>query len=301
MSALVTVVRRFETKTVGRPGLATMALAGMTIAATTLAVLVAVTVPGLGAESKEIRKTVDFQSGGSLNLKIDVTSLNLSSWDRNQVDVYARIEPPKNANEEYARLAVEATRIEIRGDSHSLTVSTNFDDVPSRAFRGGHTLPHVRLEIKAPASLRLRLDADRSEMEIHGIHGSLNLETDRSNLSGTDLTGDLHLKMDRGKAGISGFRGSVDAETDRTEVTLGAQITGNSRLEARRGNMELRVPGSQSLSVHADVGRRQEFKTDLPLTLHNMSSDLLEGSLNGGGPELVVHTDRGKVTLTRER
>jgi hypothetical protein len=301
MNALERTLRRIESRIDGKPGLTTFAIAGTTVAVTTLAVLIAAAVPGMGAEIREVRKTVEFQPGGSLNLKIDVCSLNLSSWDRNQVDVYARIEPPTNTNDEYARLAVEATRIEIEATSHSLTVATNFDGVPSRTFPGGRSLPHVRLEIKAPRNLHLRLDADRSEVEIHGAEGRLNLETDRTNLSADDLAGELRLKMDRGKADISGFRGSIDAETDRTDVSLGAQITGNSRLEAQRGNMAVRVPGSQGLSVRADVGRRKEFKTDLPLTLQNMSSDLLEGALNGGGPELIIRTDRGKVTLTRAR
>jgi hypothetical protein len=286
-----------------RPVLATMA--ALLFALTVSLLSVALTLPAtvFSAQGKDFRKAADFEPGGHLNLKMDRSKVHLDSWDRNQVDVFAHIEPPENVSEDYARRAVEAVRIEVSGDAHSLTVSANFDDVPyiARGRNQSRHLPHVNFEIHAPRKLQLRAELDRSELALRGIEGDLNLETDRTTIEARDLAGKLRLKMDRGGATVTGLRGALDLDTDRTNVTLNrVQIDANSRLEARRGNIDLRVPQSQGLSIHANTGRREEFHTDLALTIQNMSRDRIEGTINGGGPELVVRTERGKVTLRRD-
>lgn len=286
-----------------RPVFATMAALLFALVVSVLSIALTLPVTVLGAEGKDFRKTTDFEPGGHLTLKIDRSKVNLDSWDRNQVDVFAHIEPPENVSEDYARRAVEAVRIEVYGDSHSMTVFANFDDVPY-IYRGRNQsrhLPHINFDIHAPRRLQLRAELDRSELALRGIEGDINLETDRTNLQARDLAGKLRLKMDRGDATVTGLRGALDVDTERTNVSLNrVQIDANSRLEARRGNIDLRVPQSQGLSIHASTGRREEFHTDLALTIQNMSRDRIEGTINGGGPELVVRTERGKVTLRRD-
>ena len=286
-----------------RPVFATMAALLFALAVSVLSIALTLPVTVLGAQGKDFRKTADFEPGGHLTLKMDRSKVNLDFWDRNQVDVFAHIEPPENVSEDYARRAVEAVRIEVYGDSRSMTVSANFDDVPY-IYRGRNQsrhLPHINFDIHAPRRLQLRAELDRSELALRGIEGDLNLETDRTNLEARDLAGKLRLKMDRGDATITGMRGALDVENDRTNLTLNrVQIDGNSRFETHRGNIDLRVPQSQGLSIHANTGRREEFHTDLPVTIQTMSRDRIDGTINGGGPELVVRAERGKVTLRRD-
>ncbi|HYK89311.1 MAG TPA: DUF4097 family beta strand repeat-containing protein [Acidobacteriota bacterium] len=271
--------------------------------AVVLAVSIVLPVSVFGAQVKEFRKAAQFDSGGRLILKIDHSTLRLESWDQNQVEVFARIEPQQNVSEDYARQAVEATRIEVTGDARSLSIETNFDDVPYRVHGTSHSrsLPHVNLEIHAPHSLQLRLDGDRSDVSVYGIDGNMDFETDRTKLETRNLAGKLRLKMDRGSASISGLRGSLDVEGDRTDMTFdNVQIDGNSRIDTQRGNIELRIPPSQGLSVHASTGRREQFHRDLPLTMQVMNRDRIEGTINGGGPDLVIRTQRGKFSLKRD-
>ncbi len=265
-----------------------------------LAVGIMLPVSLLGAQGKEFRKAVQFESGGNLVLRIDHSTLRLESWNRDEVEVFARIEPPANVSEDYARQAVEATRIDVAGDARSLSITTNFDNVPYRIHGASRSrsLPHVNLEVHAPRNLRLRLDGDRSDVAVHGIDGKLELGTDRTKLEARNLAGRLRLKMDRGSASISELRGSLDVDGDRTDMTFDAvQIEGNSRFDARRGNIELHVPPSQGLTVHANTGRREQFHSDLALAMQGMSRDRIDGTVNGGGPELAIRIERGKFSL----
>jgi len=113
-----------------------------------------------------------------------------------------------------------------------------------------------------------------------------------------DLGGDIRLKMDRcGNSALSGFRGTLNVEMDRSELTVGAlHISGDSRLEVSRGEAMLKLPRSQGLSVSANVGRRADFDSEFAISTRRFG-DRVEGDINGGGPKLLIHTDRGKVEL----
>ena len=84
---------------------------------------------------------------------------------------------------------------------------------------------------------------------------------------------------------------------DRSDLKVSAfQIRGDSRLEVSRGDAELRLPRSQGLSVSANVGRRADFDSEFAISTRKFG-DRVEGDINGGGPKLLIHTDRGKVEL----
>src|SRR5215211_1797734 len=83
-------------------------------------------------QSKDFKKTVAVENGANFRLETDKGSVRLTSWDSNQVEIVARIDPPENESAEYQKRAVEAARIDVLGGGSSLTVRSNFDDVPSR-------------------------------------------------------------------------------------------------------------------------------------------------------------------------
>ena len=118
-----------------------------------IAFLVILSVTSL-AQTKNFNRTVDFTPGGDLRVNTDVGSVRLISWDRNQVEVVARIEArnDESVGADYMRRAVEATRIEITGDARSLTIKANYDDVPYASIWGGRNrvIPRIEWEIRAP-------------------------------------------------------------------------------------------------------------------------------------------------------
>ena len=255
------------------------------------------------AQSREFRKTVEFNAGGELRVSTDRSIVRLVSWDRNEVDVFARIFKPENADSDFDQRAIEAARIEVIGDARSLTIRTNFDDVPTKDGKmwGSRTLPEVHLEIRAPRNLNLNMDADRGQVELRGVEGRLNLGTDRTSVKAEDLAGELRLRMDRGSVNLSNVRATLDFHSDRTNGKfLGARITGDSRIEVDRGEVELGVHGAQGLYVSANRGRRADFVSDFAITTRSFSGERIEGEINGGGPRLTIQTDRGKVRLRQQ-
>ncbi len=253
-------------------------------------------------QGREFRKTVEFASGGDLRLGTDKGSVRLTSWDQNLVDIYARIEPPDHVDAEYGQRAVEAARIEVTGDARSLTIRSNFDDVPYKSGEGySRSSPHIHYEIRAPRNLNLDLGADRCKVEVQGLAGRIRIDTDRTPVTASDVSGDIHIRMDRGKATITRFQGKLDLDTDRTDSELQAvRIDGDSRLNIGRGECEMRIPDSQGLTLNARLGRREHLYNDFGLTVNSLGDrNNIQGAINGGGPRLTIEGDRGVIRLKR--
>lgn len=307
----------------------------------TFAVLFLVALPGLapGVQSKELKKTADFEPDGHLTLETNRGSIHLDSWDQKRMKIVARIEAPEGIDADYARRIVEAARVELQGDSRSFTIRSNYDDVPYREEGNGsrfRIFPHIHYRIQAPRKLNLRVDDSRSSIDISGfegemnvrthrgnlnvrdlsgslqletsrgplkaknLNGTLHLETNRGTLSAINLTGTIHLDISRGKAALSEIRGTLDAKTSRADITLDAiQIEGDSRVESYRGTIELRLPESLGLSLRTEIGKRGEFLSDFEILMQKIRGKDFEGTINSGGPELYVKTDRGKIILKR--
>jgi len=271
--------------------------------ASSLFLLLALTLSAAG-QTREFRHAVPFQPGGELVFDTDKGSVKLTSWERNEVSVYARIEPDENMDADYARRAVEAAQVEITGDASRLSIRSNFDAVPNKSlerWNQSRTLPHIHYEIRAPRSLNLRLTADRSRVDVQGFAGRLQLQTDRSPVEARELAGEIQIKVDRGEIKLDALRGSLNLNTDRTNSRIAAfAIEGDSRLNVSRGEVEVSVPNAQRLSVSARTGRRENFRTDFSLSTNSFKNDQIEGTINGGGPRLSVEGDRSNVYLRRQ-
>ena len=263
-----------------------------------LLALIALPSLALGRQTKDFTRTVPLNSGGELKLNSTKGTVKLTGWDRNEVEIVAHIVMTGRVDANYARRAVEAVRIEVSGDSRQLFIRPVYDDVPRDDSIFSRTIPDVNFEIQAPRKVSLQLDTDRGRLDVQGLEGSLNVKSDRGQVVAHDLTGELRLKMDRcPDSALSGLRGTLHVDMDRSELKVNAlQISGDSRLEVSRGEAELRLPRTQGLSVSANVGRRADFDSDFAISTRKFG-DRVEGDINGGGPKLLIHTDRGKVEL----
>ncbi len=259
------------------------------------------------AQTKNFNRTIEFASGGDLRVNTDVGSLKLTAWERNQVEVVARIigRSGDDVSAEDMRRSVEMTQIEITGgDGSPLTIKANYDGVNSGNRKvwvsWNRHLPRIEWEIRAPRQLNLTLDVDRSEFAaVRGFEGRHVLHADRTPLRMDDMAGDIRLEIDRGQSSqLGNVRGSLAVEADRTNLNFdGLQLTGDSTMQIDRGKLEMRMAGAPGLSVSMNKERRSSFKSDFPFTANTFNEDKIEGTINGGGPRLTLHTDRTQVYL----
>src|SRR5918992_5124289 len=87
-------------------------------------------VPRAHAQDREFTRTVDLQASGTLRVEGSKGSIQLTSWDKPQVEIHARIELPRHEPREYAQRAVDATQIDVIAGTGSVSIRSNYDQVP---------------------------------------------------------------------------------------------------------------------------------------------------------------------------
>jgi hypothetical protein len=255
------------------------------------------------AQSKSFEKTVPVPPGGSLGVEASKGSVKLSSWDRNEVEIRARIVADSFLNTDYGQRSVEATSVDVTTIGNAVRVRSNYDKVPSEhGWFGGdsRTIPEIHYEIRAPRRLDLRLDIDRSNTTVTGFEGRLDLELDRSELAAKDLAGSIRLEIDRGdRSVLDDLRGSLRLEADRTRLEVGfTKLDDRSTLRIDRGELRVDVPGDQGLSIDGDISRRASLiNSGIPVQIDRDGTGRFTAELNGGGPRLTIYSERAAVRL----
>jgi hypothetical protein len=260
------------------------------------------TAADLAAQSKVFERTVQLGSGGSLDLTARKGTVRLVAWDREQVEIRARIEADTDVSADYARRSVDATTIDVNSGTNHVSIRPNFDNVPTASswlFGDLRSIPSIHYEVRAPRRLDLRLDVDRSATLLSGFQGSVFLVSDRSEVNASDLTGRVRARLDRsGQSRFSDIRGSIDVVADRTDLRIGfVRLDEGSRIQIDRGDAEVSIARGQGLDLDTNLSRRASFDTNLDLLIRGRIRENPSGSVNGGGPRLQIEADRSRVRL----
>src|SRR5262245_29779142 len=251
----------------------------------------------LAAQSRIFERTVSLRPGGQLRLDVDKGSVRLMGWDRDQVEIRARIEAERSWDSTYAGRVVDATTVDVVSSAGSVSIRGNYDKVPNDGIFGNHVTPNIHYEIRAPRRVDLQLDVDRANSTISGFEGRVDLEADRSVIDSADLTGRIQVSIDRG--GDSSFRnvrGSLNVDADRTNLRIDlTRLDDTSRIEIDRGDIDMSLARGQGLDLDTSLSRRASFDSTLPFQMRSFRSQNPSGTLNGGGPRLAIEADRSRI------
>lgn len=233
-----------------------------------------------GADYRDVNKTVALRADGSVEIETHKGSIKVTTWDRAEVEIQARIEAESGTAVDRRRFDATEVRIDPSPDSvHIRTVYPNF--VGCCSFDDGNN-PEVRYTIRMPKSARLTIKDHRSDTEVTGLQGTLDLTTHRGTVHVHGLGGALHLDTYRG-----------DAQVEFSSFTAGSSI------KTYRGSVDLSMPKSSRFDLKANSGRRGSIYTDFVVATHVASrrGESTHGSVNGGGPALDIQAERGEIRI----
>lgn len=255
-----------------------------------------------GQMSKDFSRVVPFQPGSRLSLKTFKGSINITSWDRSEVEILATIEAPEDVSQEYGEAVVAATEIDVRESRSGLTIRSDYDRVPKQRswFSWSEVRPYVHYDIRAPRSLRLEIDDYKSEIEVFGVDGSVDLETYKGRVDGRDWAGDIRLETYKGYARLTGLSGGIRIDTYKGDVRAEMiEMDGDSKLETYKGDITLLLPETQRISVSADIDKHGDLRSDFDMRTSYASRNRgrFNADINGGGPRLSVETHKGNIEL----
>ncbi len=157
----------------------------------------------------------------------------------------------------------------------------------------------------------MTLETGAGSIKVQKCQGQLKAQTGGGTIDLSDIDGPATIESAGGGIKVGTIRGGLRAETASGPIyaTLarGASFT-DSRLETAVGDIIVYVPEGLGVTVKAmvETARGRGIISDFPELKVSQSSGMgpreawAEGSINGGGPVLHVHTATGNIEFKRK-
>lgn len=158
----------------------------------------------------------------------------------------------------------------------------------------------------------MTLSTGGGSINVNKCDGQMKAETAGGNIDIKDIAGSAQIETGGGSIHFGPIKGGVRAETAAggiiARLAPGGEFT-DSRLETSVGDIVVYVPEGLGVNVRAavEVARGYGIRSDFPDQIKISNPQGLgprevyaEGSLNGGGPLLHVHTTTGNIEIKRE-
>ncbi len=230
------------------------------------------------AADRSVHVTKALDPNGRLSIDTHNGSVTVTTWNRPEVDVQARIESGFSISDS----DVQATQIRVTGSGSSVDVSTDYSGVTGWGLGFfNRELPPVRYTISMPATAQLKISAHNADTQVRGLRNDVEVDTHNGGVDLADIDG---------AARVSSHNGDVHVAFARFAKT--------SRIETHNGSIEVRVPSNAAFRIDAD-GHHLSFDSDFAATSHGYDSDRFSGDVNGGGPALRISTHNGSVRLRK--
>jgi hypothetical protein len=156
------------------------------------------------------------------------------------------------------------------------------------------------------------LETGGGSIVVRKCEGQLKAETGGGSLEFFEVSGPARIETGGGGIRVGSISGGLHAETASGPITAtlvrGGTAFTDSRLETSVGDIVIFIPDGLGVTIRAaiDAARGSGITSDfLNIKVHR-SSDVgprevyAEGSLNGGGPVLNVHTSAGNISIKRK-
>jgi hypothetical protein len=258
--------------------------------AAALALSVAAACPAAaGIPSRDVSKTLPLAAGESVRVETYKGSVKVTTWDRAEVAVQARVEADDSCGttKDLAHW-VDETRIVIEKRAGGVTVQSSYDALEGALGWFGRCTarPFVRYTIRMPKNAELRIKDYKSDLVVKGLEAELSIDTYK------------------GSVAIEGHAGALSVDTYKGEVDAGlVRLAGDVHAETYKGSVVLHLPGSAGFELSANTGRRgslrSDFQTEDAGRAARWGSRRVSVAVNGGGPRVSLRTDKGRLAVRR--
>ena len=273
-----------------------------------------------GAADRDFERTVSADAKGSVRVSNVAGTVNVSGWDRPQVEVKAR-------------LSGNVERVDVLSDNGRTTIRVV---VPRNSMIDGE----ADLDIRVPAGSDIDISAVSADVEVNKVTGPQRLTTvsgeihagfakdfegktvsGNMRIRGNGQAGELRLSSVSGDIVLERGAGEVEATSVSGDLILEVASTSSARLRTTSGDVTLRgsmsrdgvveadtISGDVTVRVKADAGYGYEassFSGDLgncfgkrseSISAHGPGSRLI-GSAGEGHGRVRVKSMSGDVAL----
>lgn len=198
----------------------------------------------------------------------------VEGWDRDSIDVIARIQTNARSEDDARALAREI----------SISVSNGTIRANGPQSRRGASWS-VSFDVLVPRASDLNITTYNGPVAVRSVHGKMELQAENGPLAIDDAGGDVHGRTTNGPldvrlTGKSWDGRGLDAETTNGPVTM-------------------EIPSSYS--AHLETGTENgPMQIEFPITVQGILSKHITSDLGSGGPTVRAVTTNGPLVLTRD-
>ncbi len=210
------------------------------------------------------------------------------------------VEVPSRYNAEIASSGGSVAVRDLTGEIGARTSggSLRFEDIDG-AIVGATSGGSVTV---AQASGDVDVTTSGGSVKVGEVDGKVTAKTSGGSISIKRAGAGVVAETSGGWIEVSEVRGPIQASTSGGSIRafLAEQPTADSRLSTSGGSVTVTVAEGLALDIDARASGGG-VKSDLAVKSSEDKRDRLVGSLNGGGPQLVVRASGGSVRLERGR
>lgn len=242
------------------------------------------------------------QSGNNVAVTAMVSDDARDRWrdeyDGTPLRVRFEISVPRSYNVDLETRGGNIEVSDLDGEVRTETAGGNltFGDIDGTVW--AHTAGgNIQLE-SSSGSAEIRTSG--GNITIGEVEGTVDAETSGGSIHISRAGGEVRAETAGGNVTIDDVAGTVDARTSGGNVaaTITAQPAGGCRLETSAGTVTVTLTAGIGFDVDAETsvgGVSTDFSVD-----GRVSRNALQGTINGGGPELRLRTSAGSIRI-RER
>ena len=237
------------------------------------------------ALAKTVERTFSASPGGTLELDTQVGAIGIKTHDSDEILVKVYIDG-ENEDEFTLDFDHNGSDLKITGEREG------------KNWWGGNRI-RVEFAITVPKEFDVDLHTAGGRIETDDLQGNVYARTSGGSISVGNIEGNVDLKTSGGSIRTEDIYGEIDADTSggSINVTFAKQPTKDATLRTSGGSINAKFPANVQIDLDASTsgGRvSTEFNVD-----GRIKKRSIEGEINGGGPEISLHTSGGSVRVDK--
>ncbi len=219
------------------------------------------------------------QNGGQVELTVHLSPGIVLGVSNRQVST--EVHMPRNAD---LRLETRDGHVEVASLSGNITVRTTDGGIKASQLSG-----------------TIDLQTSDGGMSVDALKGDFKLRTGDGTIGATNLDGKCEASSSDGSIHLAGRFDSLDIKSGDggvvARIAPGSRMSSAWSIRSGDGGVDLALP--TDFRANLDVSTKDGHITlGLPVTVQgDLGTSLVRGTMNGGGPSLVIRTGDGSIHL----
>jgi Putative adhesin len=243
------------------------------------------------------------QPGGTLVVDNHKGLIRVTGSDSNQVvvNVFKKFE----GSDKDRAWWMSKTQVHFTNSSNQVKVAVEYPNCDcSISDWASHSdyEASVELTIQVPHNINVDLQGHKPVMNISGINGNIHISSYKSPIEVQSTSGAIHIETYKETVQLKdvAIHGALDLQMAKGDASIQAKNLGDRvNLETEKGTIVLRAPQNTGMTLDYSGGRRSSFHSDFTIAAEAGSSSSIRGTINGGGTQVHLRSEKGSITLEK--